>query len=377
MKRLYLVLVLTLGLATLGHAEEAWRISLQAAQDSLERGDLGAAERNLNRAIRAIARVGPEHSDVFSELQVLGAVQAQEGHFDKGVRLVGRALELAEIAYGAGSPALEPFWSMLGTLELQQGNYDQAADLLDRSYRVLMGNVSTENQAFREVLRNYAEALRRSGRDRDLLLLQSHYGHEVDLGPLDLAPPPPPPPPSPPTPVAPVAPTRPAEPDPPQLVAPGAAQGANLSWRERLTQGETDLPPLPDFPPVEEISDMRKVRRNLMILQTLAYQLRTGQPAIEQHDRWLRQQLRKFRRRRRYKPELVKQVLTQAVNMGGQLALLLQPSRSIRRIWPQLTTEPEQNAADSIRGQVEAYDEVFEDASGHLKTLMGRLIPEE
>lgn len=374
MRRSLLVMGLVLLAATSGHAEEAWQRSLEAAKDSLVRGDLGAAERNLNRAIRAIHRVGPEHRDVFSELQVLGAVQAQEGRLEKGSRLVERALDLAEIAYGADSPALEPFWSMLGTLELQRGEYPRAAELLDRSYRVLMGNVSTENPAFREVLRNYAEALRRSGRERDLLLLQSHYGHEVDLGPLEPAPSPPRPPPrpDPPPPPAHQEPQPAPEPEPtPEPESPREA------FRQRMTQGTTELPELPALPPVQPGGDSRKIRRNLMIMNTLAYQFRTGQPAIEDHDRWIRRQLRKFRRRRRYKPELVKEVLRNAMSRGSQLAALLQPAGSAHKLWPQLTSEAEQEAARALVGSVQAYTEAFEDASSSLQELMKRLLPRE
>jgi hypothetical protein len=360
--------------ASVGLAEEAWQRSLRAAQESLERGDLGAAERNLNRAIRGIRRVGPEHRDVFSELQVLGAVQAQEGRLEKGSRLVGRALELAEIAYGANDPTLEPFWSMLGTLELQRGEYPRAAEMLDRSYRVLMGNVSTENQAFREVLRNYAEALRRSGRERDLLLLQSHYGHEVDLGPLDLPPPRPDPPPAPPPPPVQREPTPPA-PSRPAPKADSKPSSRRDEMRRRLTSGGTELPPLGDLPPVQPSNDVRRIRRNLMILQTLDYQLRTGLPALKDHESWIRRQLRKYRGRRRYKPELTAGVFHKAVSRGGQLALLLQPVAAIRKMWPALTSEQEQAAARSIRARIDEYDQTFVETSRSLKLLMQRLLP--
>lgn len=381
-----LALVLSLTAVSSGLAEEAWQRSLRAAQVSLERGDLGAAERNLNRSVRAIQRVGPEHREVFSELQVLGAVQAQEGRLEKGSRLVGRALELAEIAYGQGSPALEPFWSMLGTLELQRGEYPRSAELLDHSYRALMGNVSTENEAFREVLRNYAEALRRSGRERDLLLLQSHYGHEVDLGPLELPPTPPPPPPPPEPLRRPTRPPEPREPDPvPRepsqrkrrtLAQAAESEDPREAIRRRFTEGSTDLPELPDFPPVQPGGDMRKIRRNMMILNTLEYQLKTGLPAIQDHERWLRQKLRKHRGRRRYKRDVIQAAFKEAMNRGGQLAMLFQPSGLARKIWPDLTSEPEQAMARGLQGKVEEYDQAFENASATLKLLMQRLIPE-
>jgi hypothetical protein len=299
-----------------------WRQLLENARGNLEKGDLVFAERDLQRAILAIHKSGPEHLPVFEELQVLGAYVAEEGNLDKGCRLVRRSLALAEEVLGKESPRLEPFKSMLGVLELQAGNARAAVGNLRFSFQLLDGVVPVTQPAFREVIQNYAEALRETGETREFLSLFSRYGHLVDLGSL---------------------------------------QDAEGSPRISASP-----PSPPAFPP-----DI--VKRGLANLQYDFQALPLGRRKLREVRRWLRNQLGRVEGWRRIRKSHVQEMLDRARNKGRELAFLAMVTGKLRKKYEKHEVPAVQAVFQQRMGEIVGYEALVTKNVERLRKLLMKL----
>ncbi len=377
-------------------AFEAWGGLLAEARSALEDGQLDESEKILERAVGAIRSPSSIHMQVFEELQVLGVVLAEAGEPTRGARLIRRGLELAEIAVGRESPDLEPFWSMLGVLELRHGNAEAAASLLERSYRKMMGTVSGENAEFQEVLRAYAESLRRTHRETDLLVLESHYGHEVDLTSFPVDP----------------APSREEqeqryrrrirnsrrratrsqrrggrEKKPSREISRNRRTQRSESQQARLSGVNRESPHQPPHFSLQKEKGLQPTaavaakppmspqeqRSRLLALRGLLSKVPVAEQSMNEQGRWISQQLRKVKRSRSLSRSVIQKTYREAVSRGQKMAFLAKLAPQYRSLEAGSDTELLKLAFEKARPRYEAFERSLNRAAGGLKRLMETL----
>ncbi len=83
------------------------------------------------------ALLGPDHPDVASSLDTLGAIYRAQGKYALAVPVYKRALAIYDQAFGGNHPDVAISLNNLGSLYLDQGQYELAELLLKRSLVIL------------------------------------------------------------------------------------------------------------------------------------------------------------------------------------------------------------------------------------------------
>lgn len=161
----------------------SWQVAREAGLGALMRGELGLAEQLLLRALTRAGTVGPEHRPLLEDLFAAGALAAEAGRLGISMRLLEASLEPRRALLRASHPALEPHYTLLGTLLLRAGRVDEAAGLLARAARILARRFGGTSPHTRAVVEPACEALRRAGRGRQAEALEALVGEPEEPGP--------------------------------------------------------------------------------------------------------------------------------------------------------------------------------------------------
>lgn len=347
---------------TTGARAMEWRLSLRTAQVALEQKNLSLAETTLQEAITKVDSLGAEHLPLLDELQVLGAFLVQQGERERGRELIRRSLDLAIRAVGSEAPSLEPFHSLMGILDLQDGDAFAAVDHLRFSYRVLAGNVSVGNRAFQEVLQSYVEALRQTGDSREFLSVFSRYGHLVDLGPLQ---------------------ERPAAPP----VEEEVERGEEAEVRSLVPKDAAPSEPepvaservVPEPVATESVAPEARslpppvLAKAIHMVEERLDRLGKGMDQMRSQRNWTRSQIRLLRGRRRFQRQTLVETYQEAVVRGRELALLATATGVIRRSVESVAVPEIQQVLERRMGEVERYERQVSEMVSLLRKLFGVL----
>lgn len=200
-------------------AERDWEKSTQKAADAVERGDLEAAQKHLEKAQRAAAaepegdeyaaslmnlghvhsvkgdagnalvfyeralaireqRLGPDHLEVANTLNTLGATYAYLQRYDDAERSFKRALDIRERKLGENNVLTGQSLNNLALLYAGRGKLSEAEPLYERAIEVIQKAPGGSRADLIRILDNYAALLEDEGRKDDAAKVRARAKEE-------------------------------------------------------------------------------------------------------------------------------------------------------------------------------------------------------
>ena len=138
------------------------------------RRDFDTAQQNYERAVTlSESAAGPDHPETAKHLGNLATILAAKGEIGRAEDQLLRAVRIWDTAAFEHPVYTVQTLSLLASLRLSEGAFDEALELYDRGLAIQEAAWGTRSPRLTKLLSQYAEALRAAGRDAEAKRLEA------------------------------------------------------------------------------------------------------------------------------------------------------------------------------------------------------------
>lgn len=151
----------------------AWKEENHAGVDALSKSDYAGAEQHLKSARDIAEKFGASDVRLGGTLLNLAAAFESEKKLDDAEKAASRAVSIFLDTAGAGNSVTGTALVMLAKINADKGNFADAAKFYEQAVAIMDKNGDGASSEAQPVLRDYANALEKSGRQADAKIVLS------------------------------------------------------------------------------------------------------------------------------------------------------------------------------------------------------------
>lgn len=151
----------------------AWKEQNHAGVDALSKSDFAGAEQHLKAARDIAEKFGPSDVRLAGTLLNLAAAFESEKKLDDAEKAASRAVSIFLDTAGAGNSVTGTALVMLAKINADKGNFADAAKFYEQAVAIMDKNGDGSSADAQTVLKEYANALEKSGRGADAKIVLS------------------------------------------------------------------------------------------------------------------------------------------------------------------------------------------------------------